>query len=261
MARKVADSIAFLQRTTGVGSSRELSDALAGYRRKMEERICWNASEPAEVFLLRSERERELKEFMVAAALNDSAVFLIRQNPDCLIPATGLKDTIRKYSPAADFQKMQQNADLLVRTSRYEEAISGYRETEQFYSSGNIRYFGLECMPMYDYVREKSRQELTIQAFLFFKEKNDVNEAFRYLKLLRLQDYPRKDASPFMEWLGKEFAGRDFHDQPDKDPVALVRDYTGSDKWMKSFRIAYYSQTQKLRHKPDLKYFFRKLFP
>jgi len=261
MARMFADSIAFVQRTTGVESSRELSDALAGYRRKIEERICWNANEAVEVFLLRAQRERELKDFNVAASLTDSAVSLIRQNPDCLIPTIGVKDTINKYSQAVDFQKMQQNIILLVTTGQYEKAITGYLEMEHFFTSENIGHFGLDCIPMYDYVRERSRQELTIQAFLYFQGKNVLQEAYRYLKLLRLEDYPRKNARPFLEWLGKEVAGKDFHDQPDKDPVALVRSYTGRDQWMKRFRVAYYSQAQQLRHKPGFIYLFRKFFP
>ena len=106
-ARRFADSIAFIQRTTGVESSRELSDALAGYRRKVEERICWNANEAVEVFLLRAQRERGLKDFTMAAVLTDSAVSLIRENPDCLIPSAGVKDTVSKYAQAVDFQKMQ----------------------------------------------------------------------------------------------------------------------------------------------------------
>jgi hypothetical protein len=132
---------------------------------------------------------------------------------------------------------------------------------EHFFTSENIGRFGLDCIPMYDYVRERSRQELTIQAFLYFQGKNVLQEAYRYLKLLRLEDYPRKNARPFLEWLGKEIAGKDFHDQPDKDPVALVRSYTGRDQWMKRFRVAYYSQAQNLRHKPAIRYLFRKFFP
>ena len=261
MAHMFADSIAFIQRTTGVESSRELSDALAGYRRKIEERICWNANEAVEVFLLRAQRERELKDFTMAAALTDSAVSLIRQNPDCLIPSEGVKDTVSKYMQAVEFQKMQQNIILLVTTGQYEKAITGYLEMEHFFTSENIGRFGLDCIPMYDYVRERSRQELTIQAFLHFQGKNVLQEAYRYLKLLRLEDYPRKNARPFLEWLGKEVAGKDFHDQPDKDPVALVRSYTGRDQWMKRFRVAYYSQAQNLRHKPAIRYLFRKFFP
>jgi hypothetical protein len=260
-ARWFADSIAFIQRTTGAGSSRELSDALAGYRRKVEERICWNANEAVEVFLLRAERDRELKDFTIAAALTDSALSLIRQNPDCQIHSAGMRDTISKYAQAVNFQKMQRNIDLLVITGQFEKAIAGYLDMEHFFTSKNIGRFGLGCKLMYDYVSERSRQELTIRAFLYFQGKNGLQEALHYLKLLRLEDYPRKNARPFLEWLGKEYAGKDFHDQPDKDPVALVRSYTGKDNWMKRFRVAYYSQAQNLRHKPAIRYLFRKFFP
>jgi hypothetical protein len=261
MARLFADSIAFIQRTTGAESSRELSDALAGYRRKVEERICWNANEAVEILLLRAQRERELKDFRMAASLTDSAVSLISQHPDCLIPSAGLKDTVTKYAQAVEFQKMMQNIDLLVTTAQYERAIKDYLEMEHFFTSENVSRFGLVCIPMVDYIRERSRQELTVGAILHFQGKDDFQEAFLYLKLLRSEDYPMKNARPFLEWIGKEYAGKDFRDQPDRDPVVLVREYTGSDPWMKRFRFAYYSQTLQLRHKPAIKYLFRKYFP
>jgi hypothetical protein len=260
-ARRFADSIAFIQRTTGAGSSRELSDALAGYRRKVEERVCWNANEAVEVFLLRSQRNRELKDFAMAAALTDSATLLIQLNTDCRIPSAGMSDTVSKYAQAVQFQKMQRNIDLLVVTGQYEKAIMGYLEMEHFFTLENIRRFALESKPMYDYVSERSRQELTVGAFLYFQGKKDLQEGFRYLKLLRLEDYPVKNAKPFLEWLGKEYAEKDFRDQPDEDPVTLVRNYTGRDKWMRRFRVEYYQEAALLRHQPAIKYLFRKYFP
>jgi len=261
MARRLADSIAYIQRTTGVESSRELSDALAGYRRKLDDHICYNATEAVEVFLIRAIRERELKNFIPASEHSDSAVFLIRQNPDCLINPAGVSDSIRKYGQAVSFQKMMKRIDIYVETGLYSNAISAYSVMEHFYSSENIRRFSLVCVPMYEYVRDKSITDLTIKAFKYFRIRKNAGQALLYLKLLRLEDYPRKSARPFLEWLGKEYAEQDFRDQPEADPVVLVRKYTGSDPWMKRFRFAYYSQAQYLRHKPSIKYLLRKFYP
>ena len=261
MARRFADSIAFIQRTTGVESSRELSDALAGYRRKIEERTCWNANEAVEVFLLRAQHEREIKDFIMAAFLTDSAALLIRQNPDCLIPFTGMKDTTDKYQEALEFQRRLNQVEVCVTIGRFKDAVTDYLELEGYNRAHDIGRFGFPILPMFDYIRNQSIQELTLQAFLYFEGKPDPEQAYRYLKLLRLQDYPRKDARPFLEGLGKEYARKDFRDQPDKEPVDLVRSYTGRDPWMKRFRFAYYSEAQHLRHKPGLRYLFRKFFP
>jgi len=261
MARRFADSIAFIQRTTGVESSRELSDALAGYRRKVEERTCWNANEAVEVLLLRAQHEREIKDFIVAASLADSVVLITRQNPDCLIPSIGMKDTADKYQEALEFQQRLKQVEVCVAAGRFKDAVADYLDLENYNRVHDIGRFGFPILPMFDYIQNRSVQELTLQAFLYFMEKPDPEQAYRYLKLLRLQDYPRKNARPFLEWLGKEYAGRDFRNQPDKEPVDLVRSYTGRDPWMKRFRFAYYSEAQHLRHKSGLRYLFRKFFP
>ena len=261
MARSFYDSIAFLQRTTGVQSSRELSEALAEYRRKIEQRTCWNANEAVEVFLLRAQRDRELKNFKLAASLTDSAVSLVEQNPDCQISLLGVKDTTTKYKKAVDFQFMQQNIDQLVSTGQYEKCVTEYLFMEDFFSFEGISKFGLDFIPMIDFIRDKLFPELTIQALLYYQRKNDFQETFAYIKQLRLQGYPRKDAKLYLEWAGKEYANYDFHHETLWDPVAQVRIYTGQDQWMKRFRVAYYSEAEHLRHNLFSFYLFRKLFP
>jgi hypothetical protein len=260
-AKNLADSIAYLQRTTGVESSRELSDAIAQFRRKLDARSCWNIHESVDVLLVRAQDNRELKRFTTAALLTDSAVLLIRQNPDCLISSAAVNDTIIKYQQVVEFQKMQQEIDHFVLTGQYEQAIYDYPAMEQFFYSDSIKRFGIEFVPLYNYIHEKSLPELTLQAFLYYQDKNDPEEAFRYLKLLRLQDYPRKFARPYLEDMGKAFADKDFKSHPDTTPLSLVRQYVGTDKWMKRFRFAYYSKAQHLRHKPFFIYLIRKFFP
>jgi hypothetical protein len=260
-ARIFADSIAFIQRTTGVGSSRELSDALAGYRRKVEERTCWNTNQAVEVFLLRSQHERDVKDFIIASSLADSAVSLSNQFSDCEIPLKGVNDTAKKYLEPLEFQQMLRQVEVSISAARYKDAITGFLQMENFTRSHDIGSFGLSVPPMFDYISNRSVQDLTLQAFLYFKEKHELEQAFRYLKLLRLQDYPRRSAKEPLEWLGRELAGQDFTDRPDQDPVGLVKLYTGTDKWMRSFRMKYYEEATRLRHQPGIKYLIRKYFP
>jgi hypothetical protein len=260
MARQFADSIAFIQRTTGLQNSRELSDMLARYRRKVEERSCWNANEAVEVLLVRAQTERELKDFILDAALTDSAVSLAEQFRDCVIPMTGVKDTVDKYAEAYEYQRMLKQIEIFVITGKFKESVNGYIELETYNRAHDIGRFGLSIQTMYDYIYNHSVHELTLQAFLYFQEKQYLTEAFRYLKLLRIQDYPRKSAKLPLEWLGKMLAVQDFQDRPDHDPVDLVRNYTGSDKWMKCFRASYFRQAAALRNQLSIKYIFRWFF-
>jgi hypothetical protein len=172
-----------------------------------------------------------------------------------------VNDTAAKYREALDFQRKLKEVDIYVSMGRFKDAVVGYLELEDYNRAHDIGRFGFPVLPMFDFISNRSARDLTLQAFLYFEEKPDPDQAFRYLKLLRLQDYPRKDARPFLEWTGKEYAARDFRDQPDMDPVILVRSHTGSDPWMKRFRFAYYSEAQHLRHKPGFKYLIRKFFP
>lgn len=260
-ARSFVDSIAFLQRTTGVESSRDLSDELATYRRKVEDRICWNATEKVEIFLLQAQRKREMKNFLVAGQLSDSAISVASQYSDCDIRLPGINDTTSKYHEAWEFQRLLKQVEIFTDSGRYKDAVNTCNELENYNRLHDVGRFGISIPTMFDLITNRSISELTLQALLYFREKKDPVMAFRYVKMIRLQGYPRKSAGEQLEWLGRELAGKDFADRPDQDPVSLVRNYAGRDPWMKRFRIAYYNNARHLRHKPFFEWQFRKFFP
>ena len=247
-ARKFADSIVSVFRTTGIECSNEFSEEMMRYQQKFEERECLNIAASVTAILQRSQHERELRNFILSASSSDSVRMLIEHNSYCSIQNDGLQDTILQYEQAVDFQKMQKKIDRLFMAGQYDKAISSYPEMERFFSFGNIGRFGLDCVPIYDYVQKKARDQLTISAIRYFREKKNLQESLRYLKMLRLQKYPRKNATPILEELGKEFARKDFHDQPDVKPVLLVIGYIGQDNWMAKFRVAYETEARHLRH-------------
>jgi hypothetical protein len=247
-ARKLADSTASIFRSTGIECSNEFSEVMAQYQQKIEEKECLNIAESVTAILQRSQRERELKNYILSASSSDSVKILIEHNPYCSIQFDGLQDTILQYAQAVDFQKMQKKIDRFFMAGQYDKAISNYPDMERIFSFDNISRFGIDCVPMFDYVHKKSRNELTISAIRYFREKNNLQEALRYLKMLRSQKYPRKKATPILEELGKEFARKDFHDQPDVKPVLLVMGYIGQDNWMAKFKFAYETEARHLRH-------------
>ncbi|MCX6247844.1 MAG: hypothetical protein NTW10_08935 [Bacteroidetes bacterium] len=261
LARKFADSIAFVQRTTGAGGSRELSDAVAGYRRKVDELICWNAGESAEVFLLRAQRERELLDFILAASLTDSAVAVAKEFSDCDIPLRGVKDTADKYREVFEYQRMLKEVDVFVSIGKYRDAVNRFLEAESYNRVHEVGRFGVSIVAMFDYIKERAIPDLTHEALLVYVARKDADPSLRYLKLLRLQAYPSESVKEPLEWLGKEFAAKDFAGRPDQNPVLLLDSYNGNDKWMKFFRMAYYKEAARLRDETGSKYFFRKYFP
>jgi hypothetical protein len=234
---------------------------VAGYRRKVDERICWNASESAEVFLLRAQRERELLDFILAASLTDSAVAVAKEFSDCDIPLRGVKDTADKYREVLEYQRMLKEVDVFVGIGRYRDAVNRFLEAESYNRVHEVGRFGVSIGTMFDYIKDRAIPDLTHEALLVYIARKDADPSLRYLKLLRLQDYPSESVKEPLEWLGKEFAAKDFAGRPDQDPVVLMGSYNGNDKWMKSFRMAYYKEAARLHNEAGSKYFFRKYFP
>ena len=239
LANQLVDSVSNVQRTHGFGSSRELSDAIAVYQRKIRVRKCWTEKENVEIFLLRAGREREKKNFIKAESLSDSALICIRKNSECEISPAGIEDSVKVYAEAAEYQKKLHEIERFSVPHKEKELVKALWTAEQYFITHHIDRFGLTNLSSYDVIRERSSQVLTFQAFLFFRQNQHLQESFRYLKLLRLQDYPRDKARDYMQWLGKKYAEKDFREHPSDDPSARVLDYTHGDKWLKYFADSY----------------------
>jgi len=239
IANQLVDSVAYVQRTHGMGSSRELSDAIATYRRKINVRKCWNEKDNVEIFLLRAGRDREKKDYFHASLLSDSALFCIKKNPDCDLSAAGIEDTLKVYAEAVEYQKKIRDLQRLMVPHKEKDLVKALWTAEQYYTAHHINRFGLTNLSTYESVREKSDQGLTFQAFLFFKQNQHIQESLEYLRLLRLQDYPVDKAKDYLESLGKRFAEKDFKEHPAENPTEKVVDYTHGDKWFKRFADSY----------------------
>jgi len=239
LANRLVDSVSMVQRTHGFGSSRELSDAIVVYRRKIRVRKCWTEKENAEILLLRAGREREKKNFIRAASLGDSALICIRNNPECEISPAGIEDSVKFYAEAAEYQKKLYEIDKVRVPHKEKELVKALWTAEQYFITHHVDRFGLTNISSYDAIRERSSQALTFQAFLFFRQNQHLQESFQYLKLLRLQDYPREKAKDYMQYTGKRFAEKDFKEHPSDDPSVKVQDYTHGDKWLKYFADSY----------------------
>jgi hypothetical protein len=247
-ATKLVDSVALAQNKHGLVTSHELTDAISLYRKKINLKKCWTEKENEEIFLIRAQEKRAKMEFIKGALLLDSAQMCIKKNPECTIPPAGIEDTIKAYAEAVEYQKKLNDVQRFSAPHKEKELVKNLWQTEQYFTTHHIERFGLTNTSTYDAIRDKSNTYLTLQAFQYFRQVQRLQDAFQYLKLLRLQDYPVDKVKDYLQSLGNRMAEKDFKENRTDNLNTRILNYTNGDKWFSRFSDGY-KKTWKSRQK------------
>jgi hypothetical protein len=134
-----------------------------------------------------------------------------------------------------------------VSLGNYDGFVNRYKEAGQFYTKNGLQKFGLVFVPLYDYISARSRESLTLSVSEYYIKVNDPDEAFRYLRFLRKEEFPAGNAREILMSAGKETAVKDFASHPDQDPVKLAEKYTEGDEWFVTFVKSYLKEWKRLK--------------
>jgi hypothetical protein len=247
-ARFYADSIENILNANGFIDEPEIKSALNSFRTKIKERVCWGASENIEILMIRAQRNTMNRNYLTALSLLDSALLISGTYPDCVLNPKKIHDTIFKYLPAKQYLEMMIKIDGNVSLEIYNGLVNLYMVAGKFYERNFLQQFGLNYLPLVDYVTSKSKEQLTLSIVNFYNNNKEYAEAFRYLKLLKKQGYPAKNAKELLKYIGQAMALTDYKSDPLKDPEILVDKYTGGDKWFTTFALFYLKEWKKIKY-------------
>jgi hypothetical protein len=245
-AENFADSVSVILTEKGFDKDPGVRSALESYKQKIKERICWEAEERIRILFIRAHRNIVSLNYIKALSLLDSALIITRDHPDCLPETDNLTDTVRKYMPAKQYQENMIKIEGNISLGMYDEFVPMYLETGEFHKNNSLRQFGLTWSPVYDFVEVKSREGLTLSVCRYYLGQGKISEAFRYLKLLKRQGFPAKEAREIMQSVGKEMAILDHQSQSNENPENMIRKYTEGDEWFAIFVKAYLKEWKKV---------------
>jgi len=246
-ARLYADSIENILKENGFIDDSEIKSVLNSFKKKIRERVCWGASENIDILMIRAQRSIMGGNYLTTSSLLDSALLITRTFPDCALNSEKVHDTILKYLPAKQYQEMMIKIDGDVSLGLYPGFVDLYLEAGKFHERNSLQQFGLAYLPLVDYVTNKSKEQLTVSIVYYYISKQEISEAFRYLKLLRLQGYPVENAKELLKSMGQRMALKDYRSEPLKDPAIFIEQYTGGDKWFANFAISYMKEWKRVK--------------
>ena len=234
-----------LQRTQEVGfdygllTDPDMVSAMDKYKVKIREQQCRNLQDSVDLRLIRADRSAALKNYMNVTRYYQEALNLSMSDSSCKFNQIPLKDSLAKYQDPSDFQRNEQKVNALIAVGDYSGAIHLLIENWALFLTGNLSRFGLKQTDLYGFTSGKNNPYLTESIATFFYQNGNYREAFRFLTLLRSQDFEARQVKTLQENLAKELAKADQMAHPDEPTSEGLLRYPAADDWFSVFRDTY----------------------
>ena len=173
------------------------------------------------------------------------ALELAENNKYCFISAKNATDKKAEIQPASTYQKELKNIETMIEQGDYDQAIEKYNTTEEFYFKNAINLFGINNMPLTNFILLQ-KDNFVLHCAEKYTEKKFFPASILLLNELKKRNFPPKWALYAQELLGKELAIKDKAENPQEDPKISVLKYTDGDKWFNYLKKSYLKQSKLL---------------
>ncbi len=236
----------------GLSDDQVFSAAINNFMTKISEQHCRNLRDSVNLQIIRADRSIASKNYLKASGYLKMALTFIASTNECMFSYDQIRDTLAKYSQAADYQQKLLDAYSKVASGNYDAAVFELNENEQTYQLNCLDRFGLLFEGVYDFISQRANPYLTERAISFYFDRGNRKEALRYLRLLRIQEYPCRNTVQIQNQLGKTLAIDDYQVNPKETALRLVELYTANDVWYNVFRSSFLNEWKSLSKKASV---------
>jgi tetratricopeptide (TPR) repeat protein len=214
-----------------------VTEVVRALRQKIDNRNCVTAAN--QCFALNRQVETRIKyhNYEEAKQLLDKAFRVIENNPGCRIDRSDFDLYRKKYKKVFTYLGIKYAARESLDSGNYDQAVEDFIRLENYYSTNRLQNYGLEPVRLDDVIKSSGLPTFTDAACKYYIKQKDYQQAFEYLSLLKDQKVPPKNVKDLQVLLGSLLAQND--SAAHADPRAMVREYTGGEKWFRYFRVAY----------------------
>ncbi|MEI6900171.1 MAG: hypothetical protein WCL00_09850, partial [Bacteroidota bacterium] len=233
------DSIEQIQKKSSCRDHLQLRNSILKFRQKISTQQCRNLKDLFEALQIRAWRNIEMKKYIQALSLLDSAMLLKKKRVECTLHGASLEDSLKKYSPPAEYQSQQARIENSLALGEFGEVISMISFAGANFLKDKLAIFGLEKVELREVVEERRNQNFTIFTARYFLEAVNLKEAMDYLKLLKRQGGKETEAAGLMKSLGQKLAEADYRNAISSVPQQNLLKYQVEDDWFVEFRKNY----------------------
>lgn len=186
------------------------------------------------------------KKFIAADQAYQAAIKAAGTKATCMIATFTADDGMANIADAVAYQRMLEEANRMVTTGRYTDAIQRYNDAEQHYLSKSIARFGLDHISLYNFAREQSKLAFTASVVDHFTRIHQEKAALQLLDNLLDKGYSKGKTKKVQQQLGIQLAILDVNGGRTEPANVLAASYTQGDKKLKQLGKAYEKERKKL---------------
>ncbi|SIQ56357.1 tetratricopeptide repeat protein [Pontibacter lucknowensis] len=186
------------------------------------------------------------KKFIAADQAYQAALNAAASKATCTIATFTAEDGQSTIADAAAYQRMLEEANRMVATGRYTDAIKRYNDAEQHYLSKSIARFGLDHISLYNFAQGQSKLAFTATVVDHFTGIRQEKAALQLLTDLLDRGYSKGKTKKTQQQLGIQLAIKDVTSGQTETAKVMAASYTQGDKKLKHLGKAYEKERKKL---------------
>ncbi|GGG17159.1 hypothetical protein [Pontibacter amylolyticus] len=186
------------------------------------------------------------KKFIAADQAYQAALHAAETKVTCTIATFTAEDGRATIADAVAYQSMLEEANRMVATGRYTDAIQRYNTAEQHYLTKKVGRFGLDHISLYNFAREQSKLAFTASVVDHFTSIHQEKAALQLLTNLLNHGYAKGKTKKVQQKLGIQLAILDVSSGQTETAKVMAASYTQGDKKLKYLGKAYEKERKKL---------------
>lgn len=215
-----------------LSENKEVKNALAGLKKKMEYRICLDAQYKVNNTCRIFENRINSSKFDEAQNILLNIEELLSERQDCDINSSLLDSLIKNFKPLFQFRANMNSFMNQFDSTPFSELIIQYAKLRTDFITNKLEHY-LNGMPsLKEMMQEYGGNANYFDAIDYYINKEDYLNAFAYLDLLRLNHIDSKNTNEYQKIIGHHIC----NNHPDKE--AFILDLTKNNSWYKKLQTA-----------------------
>ncbi|WP_114778275.1 hypothetical protein [Botryobacter ruber] len=244
-ARATASAAVAMQTKYALEQDADVQNKYNLLRDRIVSQECLNSQAAYDLHFRKAQELARERKF-IAADQAYQAAMKAAGNSACGIATFTAEDGRAAIAAAVTYQRMLDDINRFVNSSRYTEAIQRYNEAEQHYLAQEVNRFGLDQTSLYNYAMSSPKQPFTVAVAAYFAGKGNEEAGIQLLNILLDKGYSKGKTKKVQEQIGKQLAQKDAQLGLPESPKVLAASYTSGNKKMKYLGKAYEKERKRL---------------
>ncbi|MCC9137679.1 tetratricopeptide repeat protein [Pontibacter silvestris] len=245
-ARAVASEAIAMQARFALEQDREVQIKYDLLRKRIFTQECINTQAAYDKHFHNAKELIRDKKFISADLAYQAAIKVSEDNADCNIATFTAKDGHEAIAAAVAYQRMLEDINRFVASSRYTEAIETYSKAEKYYLAYEVNRFGLDNTSLFDFAHDSKKFPFTAAVVSHFAALGEEQTSIDLLTSLLDKGYSKGKTKKVQQQLGKQLAAKDAQRDLTEQPKVVASNYTSGHKSLKKLSKAYEKELKRL---------------